>query len=66
MAAYNIGYGNLEKARVITQKAGKNPDLWTDVREHLPDLTTADGKTAVRYVENIHVYQNLLLWKEQQ
>ena len=66
LAAYNIGYGNLEKARVLTQRAGKNPDLWTDVRQHLPDLDSADGKTAVRYVENIHVYQNLLQWKEQQ
>ena len=25
----------------------------------------ADGKTAVRYVDNIYVYQNLLQWKEQ-
>ena len=28
LAAYNIGYGNLEKARVITQMNGKNPDIW--------------------------------------
>lgn len=66
LAAYNIGYGNLEKARVLTQKGGENPDLWIDVRNYLPKLINADGKTAVRYVENIHVYQNLLQWKEQQ
>ncbi len=66
LSAYNIGYGNLEKARVLAQKAGLNPDLWSDVRLHLPKLTNADGKTAVIYVENIHVYQNLLQWKEQQ
>ena len=66
LAAYNIGYGNLEKARVLTQKAGKNPDLWVDVRIYLPKLKKANGKTAVRYVENIQVYQNLLQWKEQQ
>ncbi|VAW37615.1 Transglycosylase, Slt family [hydrothermal vent metagenome] len=71
LAAYNLGYGHLEKARVMTQKAGKNPDLWSDVKLFLPRLNNleknrADGKTAVRYVENIHVYQNLLQWKEQQ
>jgi membrane-bound lytic murein transglycosylase F len=70
LAAYNIGYGNLEKARVITQRNGKDPDLWDDVKLFLPLLNDlegnkADGKTAVRYVENIHVYQNILQWKEQ-
>jgi membrane-bound lytic murein transglycosylase F len=70
LAAYNIGYGNLEQARVITQKNGKNPDLWNDVKLYLPLLNDlknkkVDGKTAVRYVENIHVYQNILQWKEQ-
>ncbi|MBL4661684.1 MAG: transporter substrate-binding domain-containing protein [Alcanivoracaceae bacterium] len=71
LAAYNVGYGHLEKARVLTQKAGKNPDLWSDVKLFLPLLNDldgfkADGRTAVRYVENILVYQNLLQWKEQQ
>lgn len=70
LAAYNIGYGNLEKARILTQKDGMNPDLWEDVKIYLPLLNDlpknkADGKTAVRYVENIHIYQNLLQWKEQ-
>jgi len=71
LTAYNVGYGHLEKARVLTQKAGKNPDLWSDVKLFLPLLNgldgfKADGRTAVRYVENILVYQNLLQWKEQQ
>lgn len=71
LASYNIGYGNLEKARVLTQKDGKNPDLWVDVKQYLPLLNglpgeKVDGRTAVRYVENIFVYQNLLQWKEQQ
>jgi membrane-bound lytic murein transglycosylase F len=70
LASYNIGYGHLEKARVLTQRAGKNPDSWKDVKQFLPKLNKmdevkADGKTAVRYVENIYVYQNLLQWKEQ-
>jgi len=71
LAAYNLGYGHLEKARIMTQKAGANPDLWNDVKQYLPLLNglngaKIDGRTAVRYVENIHVYQNLLQWKEQQ
>ena len=71
LSAYNLGFGNLEKARIMTQKAGLSPDLWIDVKEFLPLLNNIkerkiDGKTAVRYVENIYVYQNLLQWKEQQ
>jgi len=38
LAAYNIGYGHLEDARVLTQRAGKDPDSWEDVREFLPLL----------------------------
>jgi membrane-bound lytic murein transglycosylase F len=33
LAAYNVGYGHLEDARVLTQMRGKNPDSWQDVRE---------------------------------
>ena len=70
LAAYNLGYGNFEKARVITQKNGANPDLWKDVKRFLPllnelEVAKADGKTAVRYVENILIYRKLLQWKEQ-
>jgi membrane-bound lytic murein transglycosylase F len=39
LAAYNVGIGHLEDARVLTQMHGKNPDAWDDVREHLPLLT---------------------------
>ncbi len=71
LAAYNLGYGNLEKARILTQKGGDNPDLWSDVRQYLPELNKIsnnkiNGKTAVTYVDNIHIYHNLLQWKEQQ
>lgn len=71
LASYNIGFGNLEKARIMAQMAEKNPDSWDDVKEFLImfngiDSINADGETAVKYVENIEVYKNLLQWKEQQ
>ena len=74
LAAYNVGYGHLEDARILTQRAGKNPDDWFDVAAHLsklnnPKMTTqlkygnADGKTAVTYVNNIMTYKQLMTWK---
>lgn len=76
LVAYNIGYGNMEQARILTQQGGKNPDLWHEVNVFLPFLNdkklskqlkwgNADGKTAVDYVNNIITYKNLLQWKEQ-
>ncbi|OFA30021.1 lytic transglycosylase F [Glaciecola punicea] len=76
MAAYNIGLGHLEDARRITQSKGYNPDLWIDVKKHLPLLrqkkyykTTrfgyARGNEAVNYVENIRRYYDSLMWLEQ-
>ncbi|WP_395376251.1 membrane-bound lytic murein transglycosylase MltF [Marinicella sp. W31] len=76
LVAYNIGFGNMEQARVLTQRGGKNPDSWDEVNDFLPFLNdknlskqlkwgNADGKTAVDYVNNIITYRNLLQWKEQ-
>ncbi|MBB5210863.1 membrane-bound lytic murein transglycosylase MltF [Microbulbifer hydrolyticus] len=73
LAAYNIGYGHLEDARVLTQQMGGNPDRWSDVREHLPLLAKrqyykhlkhgyARGWEPVTYVQNIRHYQALLTW----
>lgn len=72
LAAYNIGLGHLEDARVITQSQGKDPDIWTDVRDHLPLLSKkkwfsqtrygyARGSEPVRYVQNIRRYLDILL-----
>lgn len=73
MAAYNIGLGHLEDARVITQRHGGNPDRWMDVREHLPKLAQrryyentrfgyARGREPVIYVDNIRSYHDVLVW----
>lgn len=73
LAAYNIGYGHLEDARVLAQKAGRDPDSWDDVREFLPLLEQerwytqtengyARGWEPVRYVDNVRGYRDMLEW----
>ena len=73
LASYNVGFGHLEDARVLTERAGKNPNLWKDVKEHLPLLEQkkyystvkrgfARGREPVSYVQNIRHYQDILQW----
>ena len=73
LAAYNVGFGHLEDARVLTEKLGGNPDRWADVRDNLPLLAKrqyykdtkhgyARGWEPVTYVQNIRHYQTLLAW----
>jgi len=75
LAAYNMGWGHLEDARVLTQKQGGNPDRWQDVNERLPLLNQekwyhdtrygyARGYGAQQYVENIRSYYDTLVWME--
>lgn len=35
IASYNMGYGHLEDARILTARQGGNIDAWVDVRERL-------------------------------
>jgi membrane-bound lytic murein transglycosylase F len=73
VAAYNIGFGHLEDARIITQAQGGNPDDWSNVRERLPLLSEpqwfervrrgyARGEVAALYVENVRRYFEILSW----
>ena len=39
VAAYNLGFGHLEDARIITQTQGADPDSWEEVRARLPLLS---------------------------
>ncbi|MGB0503503.1 MAG: transglycosylase SLT domain-containing protein, partial [Thalassolituus sp.] len=77
LAAYNVGFGHLEDARRLTEKMGKNPDLWIDVKDVLPLLSQqryykqtrygyARGQEPVTYVQNIRRYYDVLIWNEEQ
>ena len=71
LAAYNVGRGHLEDARILTQAAGDDPDLWDAVAKHLPKLAQARwynnlkhgfarGHEPVQYVHNIQRYLTML------
>jgi membrane-bound lytic murein transglycosylase F len=75
LAGYNVGFGHLEDARILTEHLGDNPDKWVDVKKHLPKLSLkkwysglkhgyARGKEPVNYVDNIRAYVELLRWQE--
>jgi membrane-bound lytic murein transglycosylase F len=71
LASYNVGFGHVEDARVITQKNGGNPNRWIDVKKTLPLLARkkwykqtkygyARGWEPVKYVANIRKYYDYL------
>lgn len=73
LAAYNIGFGHLEDARILADQQGRNPDRWQDVRAVLPQLTQehwflktkhgyARGYETVRFVDNVRAYLDILEW----
>jgi membrane-bound lytic murein transglycosylase F len=77
LAGYNVGFGHLEDARILTEHLEDDPDKWADVKKHLPKLSLkkwytslkrgyARGKEPVNYVDNIRAYYELLKWQLQQ
>ncbi|MEM9533194.1 MAG: membrane-bound lytic murein transglycosylase MltF [Pseudomonadota bacterium] len=73
LAAYNIGFSHLEDARILTQRAGADPDRWDEVAQHLPKLNQPEwyrttrfgysrGREAAAYVRNIQSYYDILNW----
>ncbi len=73
LAAYNIGFGHLEDARILTQRHGGDADSWNDVRKYLPLLAQerwymqarfgyARGWEPVLFVDNISNYRDVLVW----
>ncbi len=74
VAAYNIGFGHLESARVVAQMRGRNPDRWADVRDSLPLLSDpvwnarvktgyARGWEAAHTVDRVQQFVNVLAWR---
>lgn len=73
LASYNIGFGHVNDARIITEQQGGDPDRWVDVKPRLPLLKKkkfyrktkygyARGDEAVNYVENIRRYYHTLTY----
>jgi membrane-bound lytic murein transglycosylase F len=71
LAAFNIGLGHLEDARVLAQKMKGNPDRWSDVRKALPLLADpeyfgqaklgyARGGMPVAFVQRVRAYYDIL------
>ena len=77
LASYNVGFGHLNDARIITESQGGDPDRWVEVKKRLPLLKQkkyykktrygyARGDEPVHYVENIRRYYDTLEWMDDQ
>ena len=76
LASYNIGWGHVNDARIITEQQGASPDKWADVKKRLPLLIKkryyrktkygySRGDVAVQYVDNIRRYYDALVWLDE-
>ncbi len=72
LAAYNLGYGHVEDARILAQRLGSNPDSWVDLKKILPLLSRSEyfdnlkhgyarGGEAVILTESVRTYHDILL-----
>lgn len=75
LAAYNVGFGHLEDARILAQSQGRNADAWSDVRQFLPLLAEerwyrqakrgyARGWEPVRFVDQVQGFLSVLQWQQ--
>ncbi len=72
LAAFNIGLGHLEDARILAQKQKLDPNAWSDVKKVLPLLALpeyyeqaklgyARGGMPVAFVDRVRGYYDVLL-----
>lgn len=75
LAAYNVGPGHLEDARLLAKQAGASPNRWLNVKKFLPLLSQpqwynktrhgyARGTEPVNHVQNVRRYYDLLVREE--
>lgn len=75
LAAFNIGPGHVEDARVLAQQQKLDPDHWRDVKQALPLLALpefhertklgyARGGMPVAFVDRVRAYYDILLRHE--
>ncbi|HNP27620.1 MAG TPA: transglycosylase SLT domain-containing protein [Nitrospirales bacterium] len=71
LAAYNVGMGHINDARLLAERLGKNSNQWEDLKSVLPLLAHkeyyedlphryARGWEPVKYVKRIRAYRNIL------
>jgi membrane-bound lytic murein transglycosylase F len=71
LAAYNIGFGHVQDARILAQRLGKRGNTWHAIRSVLPmlqqkkyystlDYRYARGQEAVVFVDRIRTYYRIL------
>lgn len=72
LAAYNLGFGHLQDARILAERLGKPSNSWHGVRSVLPLIQKkkyyrtlkhgyARGNEAVQYVDRIRTYHQVLI-----
>ncbi len=75
LAAYNVGFGHLEDARILAQSQGRDADAWNEVKTYLPLLAEerwyrlakrgyARGWEPVKFVDQVQGFLSVLQWQQ--
>ncbi len=71
LAAYNVGLGHLEDARILAQRSGLDPDQWQNVRQVIGRLADpavypslrhgyARGHETLHFVDSVRNFRDIL------